>query len=73
MFSKSFLRLFKVFIDDVSQVLFSPDGRYIFSASGEGSIKIFDFESKQEIYHFEDVHEGTFSFFCFSFSSPKVV
>jgi len=34
------------------------DGKYIVSGSEDKSIKIFDLETKQEVHHFADIHEG---------------
>lgn len=37
----------------------TSDSRYIVSGSKDGSIKVFDFETKEEVHHFKDVHKGT--------------
>lgn len=37
---------------------FSPDGRFLFTASEDKSIKIIDFATKNLIHHFKDIHEG---------------
>lgn len=53
--------LFKTFLDPISCVTFSPDGKSIISGAGDNSIKVFDMESKKEAYHFVEVQEGKLS------------
>ena len=50
-------------LDWVSSVAVSPDGRYIISGSYDNSIKVFDLQSKQEIHHFQQAHQGTIFLF----------
>jgi len=39
-------------------VAISADDKYIISGSEDKSIKVFDLEIKQQIYHFADAHQG---------------
>ena len=42
----------------IRSLAISPDGKYLISGSDDRSIKIFDFETKQELKVFEKVHDG---------------
>jgi len=44
----------------------SLDGKYLVSGSEDKSIKIFDIETKQEVHHFSEIHEGIL-IFCETF------
>jgi len=35
----------------------TPDNRFIVSGSFDSSIKVFDLQTKQEIYHFQNAHK----------------
>lgn len=35
----------------------SPNGKYFVSASNDRSIKIFDIQNRQEVHHFQNIHE----------------
>lgn len=49
------------FIKDViSSVVISKDNKFLVSSSWDKSIKVFDFDTKHEIYHFKDAHDGLF-------------
>ncbi len=37
----------------------TPDSRFIVSCSKDKSIKIFDLEKLEEVYHFKNIHEGS--------------
>jgi hypothetical protein len=39
----------------------SEDRKYIIAGSEEGSIKVFDFETRSELYHFKNVQSGKFN------------
>jgi len=39
-------------------VAISNDNKYIISGSEDKTIKIFDLETKQEVYHFKKAHES---------------
>jgi len=41
-------------------VAVTSDSKYIISASWDKSIKVFDWSTKQEIHHFENIHKGKF-------------
>ena len=59
---KRFNKLFPYIseIGPVHSVKISPDSKFIVSSSEDRSIKIFDIESRQQLYYFKDVHEGIF-------------
>ncbi len=40
----------------------SPDSKYIVSGSADQSIKVFDLDTKQQVYHFVNAHESKFIF-----------
>ncbi len=44
------------YIDEVITVAISPNNKYIVTGSFDNAIKVFDYESKQEIYQFDDAH-----------------
>ena len=46
-------------IDAITSVAISADGRFIVSGSNDKSIKIFNMDIKQQLYHFSDTHSGT--------------
>lgn len=39
----------------------TPDGQHIISGCGDGSFKVFNLETKEEIHHFTQAHKGTIS------------
>ena len=45
-------------IDFIESVVISKDCKLIVSASRDRSIKIFDIKTKQQIHHFQDIHQG---------------
>lgn len=47
-------------LEDIMTVAMTPDGKYIVSGSLDNTIKIFDFETKQEVHHFKEAHEGNY-------------
>jgi len=44
-------------IDNINSIVITPDDKYIVSGSNDGTIKLFDFESKRELRTFEG-HSG---------------
>jgi len=36
----------------------TSDDKYVITGSADKSIKIIDFETKQEVHHFVDAHQG---------------
>jgi len=50
-------------LDVISSVAISNDDKYIISGSWDHTIKIFDLETKQEVHHFKNAHEGNFLFY----------
>ena len=48
-------------IDAITSITVSPNGRFIASGSQDRSIKIFDVENKEEVYHFKEAHEALVS------------
>jgi len=46
-------------LEGIRSVAVTADSQYIFTASSDNTIKMFDFETKQEIHHFKDAHLGT--------------
>ena len=60
--SLSFLCALTQFLTDwVNSVAISADCRFIVSGSKDKSIKVFDMDTKQQLYHFLDAHSGTIS------------
>ena len=47
------------FIGAVRLVAVSNDNRFIVSGSDDRSIKVFDLQTKQQLHHFADAHQGT--------------
>ncbi len=45
-------------ITAIKSVAVTSDSKYLISGSNDRSIKIFELSTKQEIHHFENVHEG---------------
>ena len=60
--SLSFVCTLTQFLTDwVNSVALSADGRFIVSGSKDKSIKVFDMDTKQQLYHFLDAHSGIIS------------
>lgn len=45
-------------LEYISSVVLTSDCKYIISGCWGRSIKMFDFETKEEIHHFYNAHEG---------------
>jgi len=52
------LNILSPFIEEIRTIAISPDGKYIISGSYDRSIKILDFETKQQVHCFENAHDG---------------
>ncbi len=50
-----------IFQDSINRLTVTPDNKYIISGSRDGSIKVFDFEARREVHHFQEAHESKFS------------
>jgi len=53
--------LFQSLINDLAvipSVAVTPDNRYLVSGSSDGSIKVFDLHTKQQVRHFQNAHES---------------
>jgi len=51
----------KPFSDDLGRIIsltVTLNSKFIIAGSGAGSIKIFDFHTKQELHHFQKAHAG---------------
>lgn len=46
------------YLDPVHSVVVTSDNKYLISGSSDRSIKVFDLNTKQEIYHFKNAHKG---------------
>jgi len=44
--------------DSINRLTITPDDKYIVSGSRDGSIKVFDFEARREVHHFQEAHES---------------
>ena len=58
------------FIVAVRSVAVSSDNRFIVSGSHDKSIKVFDLQTKQQLHHFVDAHQGTIILSFFTFFYP---
>src|SRR5688500_9757263 len=47
-------------LEAITNAVITSDNKYMVSASLDKSIKIFDFQTKKQIKHYENVHEGIF-------------
>lgn len=43
-------------IEDICSVAVTPDGRSVISGAEDGSIKVFELHTKQEMHHFPNFH-----------------
>ena len=48
-------------LDDVKSIAITNDGRFFISGSRDKTFKIFDLETKEEVYHGKDPHARIFS------------
>jgi len=57
---KLFIQLLFIYscLDRIMSVAISNDNKYIISGSHDQTMKIFDVETKQEVYHFKNSHKG---------------
>jgi len=56
---KRFISIINPFLDGITSVAVTSDSKYIISGSYDKSIKVFDLQTKQQVHHFENAHEGT--------------
>ncbi len=59
----SFYHVSVIFLGPINAVAISHDNKYIISGSSDKCIKIYDLAERQEIYSFNDVHEGNLTLF----------
>jgi WD40 repeat protein len=45
------------YLDGVTSLVVTSDNRFVISASYDKSLKIFDLHTKQQVHHFENIHE----------------
>ncbi len=43
---------------EITSVAVTPDNKYLISGSRDRSLKIFDFDTKQQVHHLEKANEG---------------
>ena len=55
----SLLRHSSSFVEAVRSVAVSNDNKFIISGSEDESIKVFDLQTKQQLYHFANAHQST--------------
>jgi len=56
--SKSPSQQYIISLDSINTLAVTSDSKYIISGSRDGSIKVFDFETKREVHHFQEAHES---------------
>ena len=61
------------FIDTVWSVAVSSNNRFIVSGSEDKSIKVFDLQTKQQLHHFADAHQGTIILSFLSSTPPLIL
>ena len=61
------------FIGAVLSVAVSSDNRFIVSGSSDKSIKVFDLQTKQQLHHFADAHQGTIILSFLSSTPPLIL
>ncbi len=44
----------------ITSVAVTCDNRYIISGSSDKSFKVFDLQTKQQVHHFENAHQGKY-------------
>ncbi len=47
-------------VEKVRALAITPDGKFIVSCSDDHSIKLFDFQTKEQVHHFKDAHDCKF-------------
>ncbi len=66
------LQVFRGHTDSVSNLALSPDGKYVLSASADGTVRLWDIETGQEIRRFSGHASGAYSV-AFSSDSKKIL
>jgi len=46
------------FLGVIASMTVTSDDKYVISASFDQSIKVFDLQTKQQVHHFENTHQG---------------
>jgi len=47
-------------LGNIRAVLATPDSKFIIAGADDNSIKIFDLQTKKEVFCFDSIHKGTF-------------
>ena len=50
--------LLNSYIENVESIAVTPNNKYIVSSSTDETMKVFDFHTKQLVYHYKTEHQG---------------